>query len=351
MGGLNASTRTRRPFLRLWPNGQLSLSYKHTHDAQPSKAEDWAFLWGRGVPRGPERSVPPQAILVSAEQSSQSTGEGRKMRKYGLKGITPLGQKKVKSAAYLMQRKYGRVGMTFMTITVPSLPLAARRKVAQKWGEIMRQVLQQVSRKLRAARQPSVVCSVTELQSARADKSGEAYLHAHLIFPARKLGSNSWAVDVVAFRSWFKKLIERVGEVELEREPRVETKLVKKSAENYLGKYMSKGSGEMEKIVEDLGEESVPGQQWNMTKQMRDWVTSEMVESSEYGDLVQLYIDMHVAGISRLPGWWHRVEVDIGGRTLSVCWIGKICEEDRAALGLPELDTRAKISINRNSRR
>lgn len=335
LGGKTSVERKREPFLTLWPNGQFSLSYKWTTEGGcVNELDEWRFIQGVGYQRSSLEAAPPN--LVSSPKSSQPESEsGRKSKKYGLKGISRFGCKMVRSAAYMLQKEFGRTGLTFMTLTVPTLEHAERKKVALRWGEIMRQVIQRLSRLLERAGQPKLVVSVTELQSSRLKKYGQAYLHAHLVFPARCRKSKSWCVNVSDFRTWYKSLIERISGVDLSRLPRVETKVVRSSVEGYLGKYMTKGREGMQGVIDDIGEESVPGQQWNMSKDMRDLVKSSTIRSESWGDYMQLMIEYHVCGESQIKSYLKRVEIDIGGRIITTAWVGNLTEKERDRLGLP----------------
>lgn len=348
LGGESTKERKRKPFLTLFPNGQFSLSYKYSTDSEStSEDEEWKCVHG-GVTRGPQRSAPDPNLVSTRESSQTESGRAKSTAKYGLKGISRYGCKMVRSAAWMLQKEYGRLGLTFMTLTVPALPHEERRLVALKWGEIMRQVVQKLSRLLQRAGQPKVVVSVTELQSARLKRYAQAYLHAHIVFPARARGSKDWVCDVSEFRTWYKALLERVIGRELSALPRVETKLVRKSVEGYLGKYMTKGSEGMQGIIDDVGEDCVPGQQWNMSSLMRSLVKSQTVKSWEYGDLMQYHIERLVAGDKDIPAYLKRVEIDIGGRVITTAWVGNLGESCRCDLGLPGVDRCVKISVNRD---
>ena len=350
LGGEVSFQRMRQPKLTLWPNGQFSLSYVYRTDSAPVLENDeWRFIRGVGYRRS--ASGPPPN-LVSAAKSSQ-TEDGSKVssrKKYGLKGITRFGTKMVRSGASLLQRKFGKDDLVFLTLTVPVLSRDERGALAREWGDVMRQVIQRLCRLLERAGQPQEVVSVTELQTARLSKYSQAYLHAHLVLPARQRFRRGWVIDVSEFRTWWSSLIERKIGRQLETLPRIETKLVRKSAEGYLGKYMSKGNESMEGIVEDLGEDAVPGQQWNMSAALRKKVKTATVKSFAYGELVQMHVDIMVSTGEQLPGYWRRIEIDLGGRVVTTAWTGAISDSTRILLDLPTVDKEGIISDNRDSR-
>lgn len=350
LGGESWITRTRKPYGRLWPNGQFSLSYQYeTDDEGVSQSDDWNWVKGIGLSRGGVGETSP-ALSLSQLNNSHTTEETprRELKKYGLKGITPFGRKMVRSGAYLLQKIYGNEGMCFLTLTVPALGKSSREKLAKGWGEVMRQTLQYLSRRLREGGQAKLIVSVTELQTRRFQKYGQAYLHSHLAFPARTADNSRYVCDVNLFRSWFKSLLERILEEKIKDNPRVEAKRVRKSVEGYLGKYMTKGAGEISSIVQDLGESSVPGQQWNMTQELRNLVKSYKREGFRLGAWLQTLADELMQG-GDIPGYWNLVKIQTKQGERSVAWVGLIPEEFREGLLLPRVDTSAIILINQNS--
>ena len=129
--------------------------------------------------------------------------------------------------------------------------------------------------------------------------------------------------------------------------PRIEAKVLRKSAGKYISKYLTKGSGDMESIVADLGESAVPGQQWGMSGPMRDMVKAACTEGFRLGAWLQTLADEIVGG-GDVPGYWALIRVDVGGRELTVGWAGSIPDENREELLLPTIDSQGIISINRD---
>lgn len=349
-GGETSAERERKPRLRLWPNGQFSLSYAFRTEADEATPEsEWGFLGGST--RGPERSgLPPNLVSTAKSSQEPKTGSGRVSKKYGLGGITRYGAKMVRSGANLLERLYPLDEIAFVTLTVPAMEREQRVRMAKGWGDAMRQTVQWLTRRLQRAGQAPLVVGVTELQTGRAQRYSQAYLHAHIVIPSRVAGSRTWAIVADDLRSFWGDLIERKAELTLDCNPRIEMKAVKKSAEGYLGKYMTKGMGEMSSIVEDLGEECIPGQHWFMSATLRAMVKKTSVQSFAWGEYLQMILDYCLEKAIDLPGLWHRVVVDVGGREITVAWCGYLSDEVRRVLGLPLLDRSSIITINRDLR-
>ena len=105
----------------------------------------------------------------------------------------------------------------------------------------------------------------------------------------------------------------------------------------------------MTRIVDDLGESAVPGQQWGMSGPMRDMVKAACTEGFRLGAWLQTLAD-EVATGGDVPGFWALVRVNVGGRELTVGWAGSIPDEARDDLLLPTIDSCGIISINRDLR-
>ncbi|UAJ74679.1 hypothetical protein IQE94_18305 (plasmid) [Synechocystis sp. PCC 7339] len=112
-----------------------------------------------------------------------------------------------------------------------------------------------------------------------------------------------------------------------ELNPRVEVKHVKKSAEGYLGKYMSKGGKDVKKFLDQQPDRTdLPTHWWHCTKGLRTILKgligeldSAMVEAAltQMEDLISLGIVQYaraitkeINGVERLLGWVFRFAPD-----------------------------------------
>lgn len=299
LGGEIRFRRSRVPVGTLWPNGQFSVGYQFRTERDEVRIKDeWAWLPGSA----------PGGNLVSTLKFSQDKIEvpeaaQKKRGKYGLKGITTYGTRMVKNAAFLMEEKFGARGLAFWTLTIPQLGEAERVRVARRWGEIARQTTQWFQRQLTRAGLAGWFVSVTEIQTRRLERSGQAYLHLHAVAPAHVPGQKGFSVDVARARTFFTSLVERIAGVDVDGYARVNAQIVRKSAQNYLGKYMSKGAGDIRKAADDLGEDSVPGQWWSITAWMRARVKSRQVKGERVGAELDLLFHVNLeAEVWEFPG-------------------------------------------------
>lgn len=314
------------PTGRLWPNGNFSLGVTRQiegvegllDDGPGELLPDWFLL--------PDAEGDPSGVALS--NGSISRDESKRARK-GLKGISSYGQQMLRSAAFMVERDYGKEDLCFATLTLPRLPTDARRKLQANWAILLNRFLEWVTRKLEAAGRPLKVFGCVEVQSERLSDSGEGYLHLHAIWPSHSnRGGRVWAVEADELRTWWKAAIERFAGVSLSYYPRVDTVPVKQSAEKYLGKYLSKGGGLIEEFIKAEGEESCPTAWWFMTAAMKRQITSETVTGQDLGVLLDSLIEGAFDSCSLAAFEWVRaVDVEIDGKKKTMGWCGRLTAE------------------------
>lgn len=194
--------------------------------------------------------------------------------KRGSKGITGRGRKMVRNGAYLLEKQFGIQHLSFLTLTLPDLKGGQWNQLVNGWSEIVRVFLNWLKRRLTGCGLPGLIVSVTELQELRVTQDGVPALHLHMLFVGRKR-KQSWAIKPQEFReSWLRAIgtqVEKLEECE-NKESCENVERVKKSAEKYLGKYMSKGLKAVQQNAEKLSEYGFPSTWWNATHDMKRWV-------------------------------------------------------------------------------
>lgn len=285
LGGTTGRKPDKKFYGRIWPNGNFSLGLGTAGQSALEFEEDQEENWARMASLGDQQAA--IAALISSN-ALNSHSEAVPMPQRGLKGITGFGQQMLRSACYILERDYGNADLCFATLTVPTLSRSGRVRLAENWSELVRQFLQFLSRRLSAAGRPTKVAGCSEIQTARLQGRGEGYLHLHAVWPSHSnCASQLWAVEWADLRAWWERALVRFSGEDLPHHPRVEVAPVKKSAERYMGKYLSKGSGEcLEEFIADLGEESVPPAWWFMTADMRQQVKSETAKGPNTGTLL-----------------------------------------------------------------
>lgn len=261
-----------------------------------------------------------------------------KRERKGKGGISPYGTKSVRSGTHCLQNAYGRQRLGFLTLTLPNsdryLPIWC-----EQWAEIVRKFNQELQRELERQDAPAHVIGVTEIQLKRSKQLGYPVPHLHACYVAwdgktyikgakNTLGGRkkqhyiSHAKMQAIFARVLANEVERItGEVVNpdELNPRVEVKAVKKSAEGYLGKYMSKGGKDVKQFLDQQPDRTdLPTHWWHCTKGLRtilkglitelppEWIEAALTQMEDLKALgIVRYardITKEIGGVERLLG-------------------------------------------------
>lgn len=323
-GGSMGRQVSKKHYGRIWPNGNFSVGLGPSASAALDCDEECQGVSARYGAAGPIADA--VSTLISSNALNSHTPDSVPVQR-GLKGITALGQQMLRSACYLLERDYGNRDLCFATLTVPTLSQPGRVRLASNWSELVRQFLQFVSRRLSVAGRPTKVVGCSEIQTARLQGRGEGYLHLHAVWPSHSnSASQLWAVGWADLRTWWEKALVRFSGEQLPHHPRVEVAPVKHSAERYMGKYLSKGSGEcLEEFIADLGEDSVPPAWWFMTADMRRQVKAETAQGPNTGTLLDAVIQNALEdGLEDIFEWIRPVMVTFTDRPVHIGWCGRL---------------------------
>jgi len=342
------------PTAKVWPNGEFTLGYAVDGEVSPESGE-WTWTGGdKGLSPNEldERleclhgwldavaevySVSGRLAAALLTLSNAPNSETAKPEvKYGLHGLTATGSKVLRSACFLMEEKFGKEDVTMATFTVPRLERAERILLARRWGVLTNDLVRRLKAYLVEAGRPPVIVGCVEIQSSRLESRKEGYLHIHAVWPAHSNTGGLWAVRAEEIRTWWKLAIERIIGRELPCAPRIETAIVETSVEHYMGKYLSKGSDDcLGQFVVDLGYESVPGQWWFASSEMKQWVNENTLGGRNLGVLLESYIEHTVTkGTGEGFEWLRHVDLLLSGRLITVGYVGRLSRETKDELDL-----------------
>jgi len=216
-----------------------------------------------------------EKIHLSHIPSSSSLGlssvpnyqENSVRKRYGLKGITLNGARRVKLGAYLLQRRYGK-RLGFYTLTCPYTIATDIFEYNKSIAEISRRYFQALKKVYEDA---SVVWSCTyvyEYQEERYERDGIPVLHLHYVAPCYYPGTKEFVLSADLLRYLWAWACKQVIGKECDPSASVDAQVVKKSAAGYLAKYLSKGGGTYKYLAETCPSQ-MPGQWWGMTANVR----------------------------------------------------------------------------------
>lgn len=292
-----------RVMARVWPNGDGAMWVEHDSSLvlgkngklDPKVDGGLLSFWS---PQEGEDGLPPEdpegaALLGSSKvPNSQDVGNVCEIRgaQRGAKGITVYGARLVKNGCYLLQNKYGKERLSFLTTTLPGSP-EMTTLAASGWGEITRRFMQALKEKLVREGLPPFIVSVSEVQMKRFMDTGGMPLHLHLVFVGRPLDNAPWALKKEWVNKCWKTAVcgvipamkgENFG-------PSTRVERVEKDAGGYLGKYMSKGAATVDFIIQEYPDlyEFLPKAWYNLTREMRTTVLGYVAYGPAAGECIE----------------------------------------------------------------
>jgi hypothetical protein len=274
----------KRPCGRIWPTGKFSIGYA------PGLSESLPDY--DGPFSGRNRLVSPEAVRDACEEISESmnlgssevrnphTAASKRPETYGRRGCSAYGRNMVECGVMMLEKWHPTKELSFLTLTVPPLPVAELRAVAENWAEAIRQLNQWLKRRLQNSGLTGEIVGVTELQGKRSQRGDVGALHYHSVFHGKE-ASGRWAIAYWEVRQQWLAILSRLTGTEVNSESCENLVHVEKSAAAYLGKYLSKGSAGVDAIVARYGWECVPRQWWNMSNSLRDKVKASVITEPE----------------------------------------------------------------------
>lgn len=189
----------------------------------------------------------------------------------------------VRNACRLMQDRSGREHLSFWTVTLPNVSKRDSETISENWADIVRVLMQRLRRRLHKAGLPAMSVAVTEVQAKRFANSDVLCLHLHVVFQGRHK-YRAWSVQPSEFdEMWASVLAPYLERTQSEYDWSASSNIqpVKRSAEGYLGKYMSKGRDDCEKYREAGYTGSFPTSWYSVTNCLRRAVLTRKVSISQ----------------------------------------------------------------------
>jgi hypothetical protein len=218
---------------------------------------------------------------------SQPSGLDKPIKTYGQNGITSRGRLRVRDGATIMEQKYGRRSLTFATVTLPAMPNETLNHLCENWGEYVHRLTEEIKRELARHNAPLEIIYCTEIQEKRYLKYQQVAPHLHLLWYSYRRSIDGvcigkYAIDATWLRELNQRIIYRItGNQDVATGASVDTQKVKKSAANYLGKYMSKGGKIVDKIKQDSKGNLLPKSWWGVTKELREQIKKAIIKVTD----------------------------------------------------------------------
>ena len=299
--------------------------YDRQHASQPEvnyiDVADW--LTGATNIGGKFQSISERPLFIKAHESSREI-----KKSYGSHGITAHGRRTVENVCVLLEKKYSKECLGFVTCTIPSFPQELHHKINGVWGEITRRFYQKLKRLLAKNDRPFIYVGVTEIQEKRFKKTGVPAPHLHFVYVCReKNNAPYWLYVCQIHRCWNEAVREGIAQVGYpftmsSAVPwgNVHCKRVQKSAGAYLGKYMSKG-GKVLDAMKEQGWTEFPKQWWSACMQCKKMFKDSVVRLS-YEVCKKLFYGLGECLEEGLIQYASYVDILINGEFRTVALVG-----------------------------
>lgn len=256
--------------------------------------------------------------------------------KRGQNGISRHGKLLVRNACWLMERANALDTITFLTTTLPPMPVEQNRYVVENWHKVVKNFTLRLRRRLQDEGLSGSIVGVTEVQEGRLSANANFIgLHLHLLFVGRRAYS-SWAVTTQQVEEYWKDAIasvsKRAGEnCDFSRSTNLQR--LKVSGAAYIGKYLSKGVKTVNRIKLMNPDITLPACWYTCSLDLRAKVEKLQVTGDKAAKQIQEWIDR-----GKAEYFTNIITVTIktdDGRDLIIGWAGKLSEKGRNALSLP----------------
>lgn len=288
----------------MWANGECTLGYvppaKKPEKRQADKEYDRDWLSHHEV-LGDRRLKTRKIEDFHLDENGKSFEEVWNDRKNELKparppkgknGITGYGARMTRNGCHLLERHYGKNRLVMVTPTLPeNNPYFMLWTL--DWSEIVRKFIQELQRELRRQNAPDHIIGVTEIHPKRSERLGFGVPHLHLVLvnwdgETFEDGKRKYYISSDKFRELFQRVLRnsaiRLGVYQDDVPvplPRVHSETIKKSAEGYLGKYLSKGKESLKKLADKGVTDINISHWWHCTKGLRQIIKRGIREIRE----------------------------------------------------------------------
>lgn len=198
----------------------------------------------------PDRMVGKGVLTPPLVHQTVESCENPKNSRKACLGMTKAMSRNIRNACFVLQEKYGKDRLSFLTLTVPDLPQEGLEAVCINWDKLVHRFNDWLRLKLKAKGMEFEYVYCTEIQLKRLQKRGEYAPHLHMVFRGRYGKKSAWAVTPKQCRQEWVRAIRSVFSGVFKSDACENLQVVKRSAGGYLSKYMSKTSNS---IPQDAG--------------------------------------------------------------------------------------------------
>ncbi len=220
---------------------------------------------------------------------------------YGERGLTAYGKKMIRRATAIMERKYGKRRLGFLTFSLPEWNNSTMRFLSRYFREMLRKLEQEIRRELQRVGAPPDMVYCVEIQMKRFRRGGGIVPHVHMVVLSRSARAaqaekKDWYISLDGYKAIWNRIVQDAytkavegGFAAEESRPNYQARAVpqtiKKSATGYMSKYMSKGGGDLEDLLayryKHMSEDNpweLPRRWYGISKELRAKAAAAVIE-------------------------------------------------------------------------
>lgn len=274
------------------------------------------------------------SLGLSMVVKSHKPPEASPTRERSGKPQTSHAKRMVRNGVAKLERQHGKQNLAFVTYTVPDMPADDMDAFREGLPEVVRQLKQSIERDLRRAGIDPEVVYVVEIHQERYERTGQIVPHIHVVFQSRKNYWSPYAISTERNTELWNRAVSNVLKRRVEMPWGARIEQVKKSAERYMAKYMSKGGKLAKEAIKEGKEQWLPKQWWGMSRSLSRWIkaNTRLLSSKDEQFIKDNYKEFK-ADINHSPFSWihdHNVDTSEPGeepRWLLVAIVGKVREK------------------------
>lgn len=218
-------------------------------------------------------------LLGSSVPPIRSNNEKQPRARKCQSGITSYGRRVVRCGATALEESYGKGGLAFLTLTPPSLTGEGKMLYTAYWGSICKSFRTALRRHYKSAAVQLHYVDVSEVQAKRAINEGWLPLHLHAVFNSKSGGR--YVVSADWLRATWARIVGHYTAQEVDTKASVDIQPVKRSAANYLSKYLSKAKDDLKPFEDTIWQEFIPTKWWYVSPDLKAGIKSAQTQLPE----------------------------------------------------------------------
>lgn len=306
------------PVGRLWPSGRFGIGWRLNGDREETHHET---LFWKGRRLQVDKGHGGQYSTANMEAAQVGSSNARNYHTLpepndcphysvprGSKGMTKYGRNVVESACKLLEWKYGKKNLSFVTLTLPNITDDECWAIAANWNNIVRVFFQRLRRAARRKGREFHYVGVTEYQPKRTRREAIPALHLHFVMHGRVGGS--YIFSPKQFRYHWRNALRSYVSGSKFWDACENVQQVKASAGSYLGKYLSKGVSEDSDIRRTRPLAPLPSAWYSISRVLLRSVKGAVIDSPDIlGWLAEVGKSQESSGFFMS---WFEVMLDFG---------------------------------------